>query len=152
VSLAYSYITGSNTNASTSPIRPQFWNSIWKLNLKDRLRLFLWKIAWNILLTTEWLGQLFNVNPDFPCPLCKLADDSLQHLFFGCIFAKIVWRHSFWPLDSTQFNFSSMVDWIKLIISLFNSLGIPLADCHKFQIFAAVACDILRYYRKSSFS
>jgi hypothetical protein len=96
----------------------------------------MWKIAWNILPTTERLGHLFNVHLDFSCPLCKTAEDSLYHLFFGCTFARIVWRHSFWPLDSTKFNFSSMADWIKLIISPCHSLGIPRADCHKFQIFA----------------
>ena len=135
VSSVYNFITDSHTNASSSPIRPQFWKSIWKLNLNDRLRLFLWKIAWDILPTKERLGHLFNVNPDFSCPLCMLANDSLQHLFFECIFARVVWRHSFWPLDSTKFNFSSMVDWIKLIISPTNTLGIPLEDCHRFQNF-----------------
>jgi hypothetical protein len=44
-----------------------------------------------------------------------------------------------------------MVDWIKLIISPCNSLGIPLTDCHKFHIFALVACDILWYYRNQAF-
>jgi hypothetical protein len=44
-----------------------------------------------------------------------------------------------------------MVDWIKLIISPFNSLGIPLANCHRFQIFVAVACDSLWYYRNQAF-
>jgi hypothetical protein len=73
----------------------------------------MWKIAWNILPTKEWLGQLFHVNSDISCPLCKVADDSLQHLFFDCIFARVVWHHSFWPLDSTVSNFSSMLDWIK---------------------------------------
>jgi hypothetical protein len=111
----------------------------------------MWKIAWNILPTTERLCHLFDVQLDFSCPLCKIAEDSLYHLFFGCTFARIVWRHSFWPLDSTKFNFSSMVDWIKLIISPCHSLGIPWADCHKFQIFASVACDILWYYRNQAF-
>jgi hypothetical protein len=111
----------------------------------------LWKIAWNIIPTKERLGQLFNVNFDISCPLCKIANDSFQHLFFGCIFARVVWRHSFWPLDSTTFNFSSMLNWIKLIIFPSNSLGIPLADCHKIQIFAFVAYDILWYYRNQAF-
>ena len=44
-----------------------------------------------------------------------------------------------------------MFDWIKLIISLSSSLGIPLVDCHKFQIFASVACDILWFYRNKAF-
>ena len=132
IALAHSFITDSSTNVSSSLIRPQFWNSIWKLNLNDRLRLFLWKIAWNILPMKERLGQLFNVNPNISCPFCKIADNSLQHLFFGCIFARVVLRHSFWPLNSTRFNFSFIVDWIKLIISPTNSLGIPMVDCHKF--------------------
>ena len=48
-------------------------------------------------------------------------------------------------------NSSSMLDCIKLIISLSSSLGIPLVDCHKFQIFASLACDILWYYRNQAF-
>ena len=151
MSSAYNFITNFNTNASSSLIRPQFWKSIWKLNLNDRLRLFLWKIAWDILPTKERLGRLFNVTLNISYPFCKIANDSLQHLFFGRIFARVVWRHSFWPLDSTKFNFSSMVDWIKLIIPPTNTLGIPLKDCHRFQIFASVACDILWYYRNQAF-
>jgi hypothetical protein len=87
----------------------------------------LWKIAWNILPTKEHLGQLFPISDSY-CPLCKMADDSLIHLFFECFFARVVWRHSFWPLDSTAFHFPSMVDWIASIISLVNTLGISLVD------------------------
>ena len=99
----------------------------------------------------ERLSQLFHVNSDISCPLCKVADDSLQHLFFECIYARVVWRHSFWPLDSKLLNFSTMSDWIQFIISSGNSLGIPMMDCHKFQIFAYVACDILWFYRNKAF-
>ena len=151
VSSVYGFITSSHMDASPSTLRPQFWKSIWKLNLNDRLHLFLWKIAWDVLPTTERLGRLFPVTTNISCPLCKTSTDSLHHLFFGCIFARVVWRHSFWPLDSTKFNFSSMVDWIKLIISPTNLLGIPLEDSHRFQIFASVACDILWYYRNQAF-
>jgi hypothetical protein len=44
-----------------------------------------------------------------------------------------------------------MVDWIKMIISPSSSLGIPRKDQHKFQIFAAVACDLLWFYRNKAF-
>jgi hypothetical protein len=111
----------------------------------------MWKIAWNILPTKERLGQLFHINSDISCPLCKVANDSLQHLFFDCIFVQVVWCHSFWPLDSTALNLSSMLNWIKLIIYPGSSLGIPLVDCHKFQVFASMACDILWFYRNRAF-
>jgi hypothetical protein len=76
--------------------------------------------------------------------------DSIHHLFFNCVFARASWRHSFSPLDSTAFNFTSMVDWINIIISPGDSLSIPQGDHHKFQIFATVACDILWFYRNKA--
>jgi hypothetical protein len=71
--------------------------------------------------------------------------------FFDCIFARVVWCHFFLPLDSIVLNFSFMLEWIQLIVSLGSSLGIPLVDHHKFQIFAYVACDILWFYRNKAF-
>jgi hypothetical protein len=71
----------------------------------------------------------------------------MHHLFSNYIFAWVAWCHSFWPLDSTTFNFSSMSKQIELIISL----GIPMVDHHKFQIFASVACNILWFYRYKAF-
>jgi len=35
-----------------------FWKSLWKLNLNDRLRNLLWKIAWNIILTKDHLNAV----------------------------------------------------------------------------------------------
>jgi hypothetical protein len=51
---------------------------------------------------------------------------------------------------ATAFPFSSMEDWIAAIISPNSSLGIPLGDKHKFQIFASVACDILWFYKNKA--
>jgi hypothetical protein len=44
-SLAYSLIIVFASNNSSSSVSSLFWKSIWKLNLNERLRLFLWKIA-----------------------------------------------------------------------------------------------------------
>ena len=147
-SSAYSLVIAPTSNTS-SYVSSFCWKSIWKLNLNDRLRLFLWKIAWSILLSKVHLGKLFLIFDTY-CPLCKVADDSLTHLFFECFFAQVVWRLSFWPLDSIDFHFSSLLDWINSIISPGRSLGIPSEDQHKFQIFASVACDILWFYRNKA--
>jgi len=42
---AYLAILGANLSTLTSPPPLPLWKAIWKLNLNDRLRLFLWKIA-----------------------------------------------------------------------------------------------------------
>jgi hypothetical protein len=124
-SSAYLSIINSN-NLQVVPLNSgSTWKSIWKLNLNDRLRLFLWKMAWNILPTKTRLSAIFPSTSLDICPLCKSGEDSLQHLFFNCIFARVIWRNSFWPLDSTALNFSDMMDWIKLIIN-----PAPLFDFH----------------------
>jgi len=48
-------------------------------------------------------------------------------------------------------NFSNMQDWIKLILSLGSSLHIPRMEHHRFQIFVAVTCDLLWFYRNKAF-
>ena len=150
-SSTYHFITTTISNVSSSSSTSQLWKSLWRLNLNDRLKLFIWKIAWNILPTNEQLSQLFHSITDLSFPLCKVVADSMQHLFFECIFARVAWHHSFWPLDSTALNFSYMLEWIKLIISLGSYLVIPLVDHHNFQVFAFMACDILWFYRNKAF-
>jgi hypothetical protein len=57
--LAYLAILNNNNATPTLHISSSFWNDIWKLNLNDRLRLFIWKIVWNILPTRERLNSIF---------------------------------------------------------------------------------------------
>jgi hypothetical protein len=94
-SSAYQFITDTISNVPSSSTISQFEKSLWRLNLNDRLKLFMWEIDWNILPTKGQFGQLFHFTYDLSCPLCKVADDSMQHLFFECIFARVAWCHSF---------------------------------------------------------
>jgi len=66
-------IKKSQDDLSVLPVvSPDFWKKIWKLNLNDRLRLFLWKIAWNILPTRERLNPVFSSLDSLSnCPLCN---------------------------------------------------------------------------------
>jgi hypothetical protein len=80
-----------------------------------------------------------------------MGEDSLLHLFFNCIYARVIWRNSFWPLDFASLNFIDMMDWIKLMLSPCSSLGVPQAKSHKFQIFAAMVCDLSWYHRNKAF-
>jgi hypothetical protein len=40
-----------------------------------------------------------------------------------------------------------MKDWIRIMLSPGSRLNIPKEDHHKFQIFAAVVCDLLWSYQ-----
>jgi hypothetical protein len=89
------------------------------------------------------------------CPLCNVEDDFLSHLFFfffflRCFFARISWRHSPWPLDSLKWSALSLSYWIKGILTPFNSFGIPFANSHLFQIYAAVFCDLILFSKNQA--
>jgi hypothetical protein len=141
---AYRMISSQRTNLSLSPLAAASWKLLWNLNLNDRLKLFLWKIAWDFVPSKSRLNSVFPIpQADLVYPLCNVEEDSLSHLFFRCFFPRISWRLSPWPLDSLKFSALSLSDWIKGILTPFNSFGIPSANKHLFQIYAAVFCDLL---------
>jgi hypothetical protein len=109
------------------------------------------KIAWDIVPSKNRLNSVFPIpQADLVCPLCNVEEDSLSYLFFRCFFARISWRHSLWPLDSLKWSALSLSDWIKGILTPFNSFGIPSADSHLFQIYAAVFCDLIWFSRNQA--
>jgi hypothetical protein len=148
---AYALISKTRTSIASSPLFPSQWKSLWKLNLVDRLKLFLWKIAWDIIPTKSRINKVFPIPPtELACPLCKTGEDSLQHLFFSCFFSRISWRSSHWPLNSVQWSELSMYEWISGILTPNLSFGIPKDDTHLFQIYAVILCDMMWFSRNQA--
>jgi hypothetical protein len=93
---AYKLIRSLRPPRLSSPFDPKQWSLLWKIKLNARLKLLLWKIAWDILPTKSRLNSIFPISAAASfCPLCKSEEDSLHHLFFRCCFARIAWRLSF---------------------------------------------------------
>jgi hypothetical protein len=83
-----------------SPLSVSTWKGLWKLKIHHCLRLFLWKLIWNILpIKIRISTSIMNSTMDTSCSLCSFPYDSSCHLFFSCPIARVVWRNSFWPLD-----------------------------------------------------
>jgi hypothetical protein len=150
-SSVYRLIRNTRITSIPSPFESSYWKSLWKLKLNARLLLFLWKIAWNVLPTKTRLKALFHIpSSNSLCLLCNTKEDSLSHLFFSFIFARVAWRSSFWPFDSLAWSSISLSNWIKGILTPHSSFGIPLAYCHLFQIFASVLCDLMWFARNKA--
>jgi hypothetical protein len=148
---AHKLISSQRIVPTNFPLSPSQWKLFWKMNLNDRLKHFLWKIAWDIVPSKSRLNVVFPIPPpNLVCPLCNVEEDSLSHLFFNCFFARIAWRSSYWPLDSMKWSSLSLSDWIKGILIPNISFGIPLADLHLFQIFAAILCDLLWFSKNQA--
>jgi hypothetical protein len=110
------HITTSRT-AFTSPLNASRWKSLWKLKLHHRLRLFLWKMIWDIIPTKIRISSsIHNSTMDTSCSLCSFPTDSILHLFFSCPIARVVWKNSFWHLDILALRVFSMESWLDLLL------------------------------------
>jgi hypothetical protein len=61
----------------------------------------------------------------------------------------VIWRQSFWPLNSLALLVYNMTDWLLIILNP-ATIGIPHTATHMFQIFAAVAYDQLWFSRNKA--
>jgi hypothetical protein len=144
------HLLTSSIPFTPSPLPKSHWKALWKLNLNHRLKLFLRKIVWNIIPTKFRISQIINsTNQDTSYSLCSSPIDSILHLFFSCSIARVVRRQSFWPMDSLALPVHNITDWLFIILNP-ATIGIPQADSHMFQIFAAVACDQLWFSRNKA--
>lgn len=85
------------------------WNKVWRLNLTAKFLVFIWKVIHRILQVKVGLIK-HGVQVTANCPFCE-QEESIEHLFFQCSFAKRVWRASFLGLDFDQGTPVGLVDW-----------------------------------------
>ncbi|KAL4351678.1 hypothetical protein GQ457_06G030280 [Hibiscus cannabinus] len=99
-----------------------FWNSIWNLNVPNKIRSFIWKASHNILPSN---GNLFNRFHDqfrggSACPRCGEWNESVEHLLFFCPFALAVWKCSGFGYEPESRGFPGFRKWWKKLSSLNN--------------------------------
>jgi hypothetical protein len=68
---------------------PFLENWLWKLKLPLKINIFLWYLGRGVTLTKDNLIKR-NWNDSPKCAFCN-HNETLQHLFFDCHFARSVW-------------------------------------------------------------
>ena len=69
------------------------WKTIWKLNIPNAIKDFLWRACHNLLPTKENLFRQKVVNEPL-CPICEKELETVFHVFWGCPAAMDVWGSS----------------------------------------------------------
>lgn len=68
----------------------EVWRQIWKLNVPNVEKNFIWRACHNILLTKERLHRK-KITQDPHCPLCGLEAETSFHILWNCPSARDVW-------------------------------------------------------------
>ena len=71
-------------------IQPVFLPAVWDLKVPPRIHIFLWLLSQNKILTRDNLRKRGMPKP-LECSFCKDIE-SVHHLFFECIVARLLWR------------------------------------------------------------
>lgn len=69
------------------------WKHLWKLEIQDRLKVFLWKCAHAALPFRNTLASLIGGDQEERslCPLCDQFPETAEHLFLRCRGARVLW-------------------------------------------------------------
>jgi hypothetical protein len=70
---------------------------LWKLKIPLKIKIFMWFLNNKVLLTKDNLAKR-NWKGCTKCCFCG-AQESIEHLFISCLFAKLVWRMVFFAFD-----------------------------------------------------
>jgi len=97
------------------------WKWLWKINIPQRYKTFLWLTLWDRLLTNANRGRRQLTN--YPlCPLCEMEYETTEHALRSCPEAASVWQ---WFHSQGMGKLDDHLDfknWVKQNI-LNNELG-----------------------------
>lgn len=109
--------SGSLTRAS--PLAANEWKKFWALKIQQRLKLLFWKVIVDVL---PLRTKNFRFIPNMPeealaCPLCKQTEETVSHLFLGCLFSRVLWREGPWPFNPAPFCQEPLVNWVRFVLN-----------------------------------
>ena len=101
--------------SSPQPPSENHWKLIWRLNLPERTKMLLWRIAANVLPTRDNLSKRMTIR-ETCCTICKQEKESPCHLFLNCPVAKVLWFTACWGFKANEYSIINPVDIVKLVI------------------------------------
>jgi hypothetical protein len=98
---------------------------IWKMKVPLKIKIFMWFLHRKVILTKDNLIKR-NWNGNDSCCFC-VNDESIQHLFFECPLAKLIWRiiHMTFGLEPPKNTAHLFGNWLK---------GIPKKDLIQIRV------------------
>jgi mannosylglycoprotein endo-beta-mannosidase len=114
VAVAYQALTGATTNENDMN-----WTKIWKIDSIERIKVFVWQLVHDRLLTKARLAkwQIGNAL----CHYCTQFEETTMHVVRDCTAAVNIWRKLLTSQERGQFFMVDFQQWINLNIN--NNFG-----------------------------
>ncbi|CAN6571798.1 unnamed protein product [Malus baccata var. baccata] len=94
---------------SSAPSLTHVWNKIWKFEVPNKMKFFIWKCCNNALAVRRNLKRR-SMKVDNICEGCMQPDETDNHLFFRCEISHIFWFCSHLQLNSFELEGTDFLD------------------------------------------
>ena len=107
-------LNSSDVASSSNTVgQKKFWNSLWKLNVPNKVKFFLWRACINSIPTILNLHKRRIVSSSI-CSLCREGKESVLHALWSCGISS-VWGSCFASLPSEFSRASLFCDLLDLV-------------------------------------
>jgi ribonuclease HI len=120
------------------------WKEIWKIESIERIRVFVWLLVHDRLLTKSRLARWQLGNPY--CHHCHQFEETTTHVMRDCPIAVNIWRHLLPIQDRGKFFTVDFQEWIQLNLS--SNFG--MNNNNDWKAIWATACFLLWQWRNKS--
>lgn len=76
-------------NLKAEDTNNSFWQKLWKLEIHDQIKIFLWKVTVNVIPIRDALDRRIS-GIDVCCPICGDELETRLHLFKDCAVVKVL--------------------------------------------------------------
>lgn len=95
----------------------KMWRRTWNMQIKGKLKHFIWKCYHNILPIRNQLARR-NIQVDQNCPMCGKGEEDPEPLLFKCGRAQIVWKLTPVKWDGLDKDFDRFSWWWQKLCTL----------------------------------
>lgn len=144
VNSAYQWLARQKRQAINEPEscsgkqqQSKMWKRLWSMQIKRKIKHFLWRAYHRIIPTNEKLREK-GLTVDEWCKVCGEDKETMERMFFHCRKAQLIWKLSQVNWEGLQQFIENFSDWW---IKVYN-IGLQEVNQHRLEITACILWGI----------
>ncbi|RYR39727.1 hypothetical protein Ahy_A09g045312 [Arachis hypogaea] len=109
-------------NLSTSEDKREIWKEVWRMEVPQKIRMFLWKACHDILPIESNLYKR-KMAPNPICQICLKSPETVEHALLLCDWARAAWFGAEYQWTPTVETVSSIGNWMVKCIKKLRAGG-----------------------------